>query len=219
MQGVTTNGSHSNLTSLTHSPYLLQISAGLILILEVLLANDNGTHALLFSPIAIGSLFPLCWWFSKPISAVERWGPALHFRRDQAALESGGFATARRNTWAGAYAIWCLTGRLNPESLRAGVRVALLCYYFGAFAIFLAVLAYFAFVILVVILMLLAVVAALWFWLSNSSDKPRSPGSNTTPNDQRRTPPEPSSPINIEERDAAVVSRLLDVGHHRARFA
>jgi hypothetical protein len=189
MSGVSAEAGQPNPSSPPYLTYLWQAAAGLILVFEISLAIDGSGLALLFSPIAIGSLFPLFWWFGWPISAVERWGPALELRRNRASFEFGKLANARHNMWAGAHALWRLAAPVQPESVRAGTRATLLIYYFGAFAALLAFLAYIGLVVLVVIVMVIALFLALLLWLHVSSDGPDSGDEENTSGSSPRQQP------------------------------
>jgi len=177
MQAAETKHSRFKLFGPEYSFWLPQIGAGTVLAFEIVLAIYDSSLALLLSPVAIGCLFPLFWWFPRPAEAVEQWGPFLEFRRDRAAFGVGMFASARRHTWAGGHAIWRLATPIRAESVRAGVRVALLLYYFGMFAIVGAFLAYIALALLVAVVILIVILAAFLLWLHISdSDGDSMPG-------------------------------------------
>lgn len=140
--------------------YRVGSAIALIAIAVLSFVLKSPTLLLALSPIVFGSILALI--SSESFTArIDRWEHSFEGRGQRAATKDTKFARFfLRPLWAGSGAIWKKTEGVSQRHFRAGLRLALLVYYFGLMLAALAVVGYAAFVVIVVIAVLVFM-----FWL------------------------------------------------------
>lgn len=114
---------------------------------------------MLFSPVAVGAMFPLLR-LKKPTTLTEHWEHRFAERQVRAQGKIGKFTRFfTRPLLRGCLAIWAVTRRLSDPHLRAGVRLTIFLYFFGLMVGLLLVVGY---VLVMIVLAIIALIVIAW---------------------------------------------------------